>query len=285
MKHENFDALSLTELIRLQNELSEIVVRRFKTTLALLFSDIVKSTEYFGRFGNEAGRKLQQRHFDLLDQIVRQRGGRIVDTAGDGGFSCFATAEQAAEAAVQLQLALCKENIHREREHQLLVRIGIHYGTVLTDNVLVAGDAVNLCARVAASGEGAEIRLTREAFAELAGARRVCCRALAPINLRGIARPVPTLVLEWRDPKLFPAAFRIEETSRMSGPYRVKTSSASAACRKTTTCRQTMSSSPTQIRAKTSVSVAGSLSSGEMRKGFFCAKYPTEALQKSTAKQ
>jgi len=213
MKHENFDALSLTELIRLQNELSEIVVRRFKTTLALLFSDIVKSTEYFGRFGNEAGRKLQQRHFDLLDQIVRQHGGRIVDTAGDGGFSCFATAEQAAEAAVQLQLALCKENIHREREHQLLVRIGIHYGTVLTDNVLVAGDAVNLCARVAASGEGAEIRLTREAFAELAGARRVCCRALAPINLKGIARPVPTLVLEWRDPKLFPAAFRIEETS------------------------------------------------------------------------
>jgi len=116
MKHENFDALSLTELIRLQNELSEIVVRRFKTTLALLFSDIVKSTEYFGRFGNEAGRKLQQRHFDLLDQIVRQHGGRIVDTAGDGGFSCFATAEQAAEASVQLQLALCKENIHRERD-------------------------------------------------------------------------------------------------------------------------------------------------------------------------
>ncbi len=213
MKHENFDALSLTELIRLQNELSEIVVRRFKTTLALLFSDIVKSTEYFVRFGNEAGRKLQQRHFDLLEQIVLKHGGRIVDTAGDGGFSCFATAEQAAEASVQLQLALCKENINREREHQLLVRIGIHYGTVLTDNVLVAGDAVNLCARVAASGEGAGIRLTREAFAELAGARRVCCRALAPVKLRGIPRPVPTLVLEWRDPKLFPAAFRIEETS------------------------------------------------------------------------
>ncbi len=213
MTHENFEALSLTELIRLQNELSEIVVRRFETTLALLFSDIVKSTEYFARFGNEAGRKLQQRHFDLLDQIVLQHRGRIVDTAGDGGFSCFATAEQAAEASVQLQLALCKENINREREHQLLVRIGIHYGTVLTDDVLVAGDAVNLCARVAASGKGAEIRLTREAFAELAGARRVCCRALAPMELRGIPRPVTTFVLEWRDPKLFPAAFRIEETS------------------------------------------------------------------------
>ncbi|MGH8578896.1 MAG: adenylate/guanylate cyclase domain-containing protein [Gammaproteobacteria bacterium] len=213
MKHENFETLSLTELIRLQNELSEIVVRRFETNLALLFSDIVKSTEYFVRFGNEAGYKLQRRHFDLLDQVVPKHGGRIVDTAGDGGFSCFATVEQAAEASVQLQLALCKENINRERDHQLVVRIGMHYGPVLTDNVLVTGDAVNLCARVAAAGEGAEIRLTREAFAELSGARRVCCRALAPIELKGIGRPVPTLVLEWRDPKLFPTAFRIEETS------------------------------------------------------------------------
>ncbi|MGH8659669.1 MAG: adenylate/guanylate cyclase domain-containing protein, partial [Gammaproteobacteria bacterium] len=148
-----------------------------------------------------------------LEQVVPKHGGRIVDTAGDGGFSCFAKAEQAAEAAVQLQLALCKENINRERDHQLVVRIGIHYGPVLTDNVLVTGDAVNLCARVAAASEGTEIRLTREEFAELSGARRVCCRALAPIELKGIAQPVPTLVLEWRDPNLFPTAFRIEETS------------------------------------------------------------------------
>lgn len=127
MKSDDFETMSLTDLIRLQNELSEIVVRRFETTLALVFSDIVKSTEYFARFGNEAGRKLQQRHFDLLDQVVRKHGSRIVDTAGDGGFSCFHTADQAAEAAVELQVALCKENINRERDYQLVMRIGIHY--------------------------------------------------------------------------------------------------------------------------------------------------------------
>ncbi|MGH6634877.1 MAG: FHA domain-containing protein, partial [Gammaproteobacteria bacterium] len=35
----------------------------------------------------------------------------------------------------------------------------------------------------------------------------------APIELKGIPRPVLTLVLEWRDANLFPTAFRIEETS------------------------------------------------------------------------
>jgi class 3 adenylate cyclase len=215
MKRDDFETMSLTDLIRLQNELSEIIVRRFETTLALVFSDIVKSTEYFARFGDEAGRKLQQRHFDLLEQVVRKHGGRIVDTAGDGGFSCFHTVDRAAEAAVELQVALCKENINRERDYQLVMRIGIHYGSVLTDGMLVAGNAVNLCARVTATGEGAEIHLTREAFAELSGARRICCRALAPRELKGIARPVQVLVLEWRDPNLFPAAFRIEETSHV----------------------------------------------------------------------
>ena len=51
-----------------ENELSEIVVRRFQTRLALLFAHIVRSTESFARFGNAAGYRLQQRRFDLLDQ-------------------------------------------------------------------------------------------------------------------------------------------------------------------------------------------------------------------------
>lgn len=213
MKHEDFETLSLTEIIQLQNKLSEIVVRRFETSLALFFSDIVSSTEYFARFGDEAGYKLQRRHFDLLEQVVPNNSGRIVDRAGDGAFSCFPMAEQAAEASVQLQLALCKDNINRGRDQQLVVRIGIHYGKVLTDNVLVTGEAVSLCARVAAASKPDEIRLTGDAYAQLPSARRACCRAMPAIELKGIPRPVATLVLEWRDANLFPTAFRIEETS------------------------------------------------------------------------
>jgi class 3 adenylate cyclase len=210
-----FEEMSLTQLIRLQNELSQVLTRRFERPLALAISDIVGSTQYFARFGDEAGSKLQQWHLDLLQQVLVLHQGRLVDTAGDGALTCFPAVEQAADAMVELQTTLSKENFSRARDHQLTVRIGLHYGPVLTDDVLVKGEAINLCARIASTASGAEIRLTRQAFQELSIQRRLCCRALSPTALKGFPAPVEILVLEWRDRNLFPSWLRIEESDEL----------------------------------------------------------------------
>ena len=52
--------LSLPEILRLQDQLQQELTRRFQRPMALLFTDIVGSTAYFGRFGDVAGRQLQQ---------------------------------------------------------------------------------------------------------------------------------------------------------------------------------------------------------------------------------
>lgn len=207
--------LSLTELIRLQNEISRLLSQRFERSMAVAFSDIVGSTPYFARFGDEAGRKLQQRHTDLVGQIASGNGGRIVDTAGDGAFTCFQTTEQAVSAFIELQTALARENIARTRDHQLTVRVGLHYGPTLTDGTMVSGDSVNLCSRVTATASGSEIRLTRAAFQELSSARRRSCRALTAATLKGVAQPVEIFVLDWRDHSLFPTAMLVEETGEL----------------------------------------------------------------------
>ena len=59
----DLDSLTLTEIIRLQNQLSAALTRRFERPYALVFSDIVGSTAYFARYGDEAGGRLQQQHF------------------------------------------------------------------------------------------------------------------------------------------------------------------------------------------------------------------------------
>ncbi len=208
----DYERLSLTEVIQLQNRLSEMVKRRFERRMALAFTDVVGSTPYFARFGDEAGRRLQQRHLDLLGECLREVGGRIVDTAGDGAFSCFPTAESAANALVALHTRVLASNVREPSEHQLGVRAGLHWGVVLSDSAVVTGDAVNLCARIAGTAEGGEIRLTRAAFLELPSAIRARCRFLRRTELKGIAGPVELLLLEWRDPKLFPTVLRIAET-------------------------------------------------------------------------
>ena len=70
----DYDTLSLTEIIQIQTSLSEALRRRFQKKLALIFTDVVGSTQYFARFGDEAGRGLQQRHFDLLQQVLPEAG-------------------------------------------------------------------------------------------------------------------------------------------------------------------------------------------------------------------
>ena len=208
----DFSTLSMTEIIRLQNVLQQELTRRFERYVALGFSDIVGSTPYFARFGDAAGRRLQQLHLDLLNECLPGSQGRIVDTAGDGAFIAFSGAEAAIASLIDFQKRISRENATRSREHQLQVRIGAHWGPVLTDGVAVSGDAVNLCARLAASSEVGEIRLTREMFNELPARYKLGCRPLGVVELKGILRPVDVLALEWRDRSVYPTRVRIEET-------------------------------------------------------------------------
>lgn len=205
-------SLTMTEIIRLQTVLSQELTRRFERTAALVFTDIVESTRYFAQFGDEAGGRLQQLHFDLLEPCVSAHRGRIVDKAGDGAFVFFDTAIDAARAMVQLQQMRSTENQSRPREHQLNVRIGMHWGPVLTDGEMVTGDSVNLCARIAASAYPGQIRLSRELSTQLDLDQRQACRPLPSVPLKGISRPVELLDLPWRDSTRFPSQVLVHES-------------------------------------------------------------------------
>lgn len=205
------NTLSMTEIVRLQNMLSTALVKRFEQKLALAFTDVVGSTPYFARFGNEAGRQMQQRHIDLVQMAIAEDKGRIVDTAGDGAFLCFPTVDNAASAMCKLLTGISLENVTRAREHQIAVRIGIHYGPVLTDGTLVTGDAVNFCARIAASSKPGEIRLTKLAFFALTDLQcRLKCRMLPHEVVKGIDLPVELLSLTWRAQTTAPTVVRLD---------------------------------------------------------------------------
>jgi class 3 adenylate cyclase len=203
----------MTEIIRLQDLLSKELARRFERQRALVFSDLADSTAYFAEHGDEAGRKLQQRHVDLIQEGLKASvGGWLVDQVGDGAFLCFPTVDTACRTILAFLELVAQDNAARPQLQQLRVHMGLHWGTVLTDGVQVSGDAVNLASRVASAAKPGEIRLTREAYAELPPAQRVMCVALPPIELKGVAQPVEMLLLDWRDRSLFPDLVHVEES-------------------------------------------------------------------------
>jgi class 3 adenylate cyclase len=222
LEHDDLaEKLSMTEIIRLQDTLSKALVRRFEKRVALAFSDVAGSTVYFSKYGDEAGRKLQQRHLDLVSRALKASGGRVVDTAGDGAFLCFPALNAAVKAMVELQRQISIDNDSRPAEHRLQVRVGAHFGPVLTDDTLVSGDAVNFCSRVAGSAGLSEIRLSVAAYQELSDvALRLRCRKLKGVTLKGVAEPVELVLLDWLDPAIFPASVRIDSATVLKLPAR-----------------------------------------------------------------
>ena len=208
----DYDALSLTELIKLQDEIERETRSRYERRMALVFTDVVGSTAYMERHGDTAGRALLQRHLDQLHLVVRMHQGRVVDTAGDGGFCVFDRLILAIGAVTYLQESLAKDNAGRSGDHQLGVRIGLHLGLVLTDGEIVTGDAVHLAARVSGTAGAGEIHLTQDAFDELPPSFRIRCTTLPAAQLKGFQEDVPLVSMEWRDPWLFPTKVRVLET-------------------------------------------------------------------------
>ena len=213
------EQLSMTELIRLQDVLSKAIVRRFEKRLALVFSDVVGSTPYFARFGDEAGRKLQQRHYDLVNAAIAPEGGRVVDTAGDGVFLCFESVTAASRAMVGLLRSIVRDNDSRAADHRLNLRVGVHVGPVLTDGTLVSGDAVNFCSRVAGSAGAGELRLSLAAYSELTEIElRLKSQRQRAVELKGVEKAQELFVLDWLDATKFPTKVIFEDGSAQRLP-------------------------------------------------------------------
>jgi ABC-type transport system substrate-binding protein len=108
-------------------------------------TDIVGSTEHAAELGDRAWRDLVQVHHATVRAALRRRGGREVDTAGDGFFAVF----DAPAAAVDCALEVAE----RVRDLGIEIRAGVHVGEVEQVAGKVGGIAVPIAARIM-SGAG-----------------------------------------------------------------------------------------------------------------------------------
>lgn len=210
----DFESLTLREIIRLQNQLSTCLARRFEKWLAIIFSDIVGSTAYFQRYGDQAGRQIHQQHLDLLAANLEGSDGRIVDTAGDGALLAFTRIEDATEFSIRFHRARWHAYRATLPEHRWQTRTCIHWGPTLTDGTTVAGDTVNLCAKLAATAHPEEILMTSQAVSELPKQYRTACQPVDSIQLLGLPGTFEAFQLRWRDPREIPRFLVILETGQ-----------------------------------------------------------------------
>ncbi len=208
----DWDSLDFDGFLEMREELARELRRRFERKIALVFTDVVGSTAYFEQHGSVAGHALLERHASVVNAMIAKHGGRLIDTAGDGSFCVFDSAQEAAAALTELQIEIAGQNAEGPAEHRLSVRCGLHFGPALVGDEKVRGDAVHLAARIASSAAGGEIRISQRAFAKLELGFRVRSRPLPPLDLKGFSEAATLLQLDWRNPATHPTVAVIVET-------------------------------------------------------------------------
>ena len=129
--------------------------------LTLLFVDIVASTEFLARIGDEQWDRLLALYRAAVRRELARFGGHEVDAAGDGFFVSFESPASATCCAQAIGLAVQKVG--------LTIRVGLHCGECQTGGEKICGLNVHAAARVMGAARPGEILVTGALKQMLAG--------------------------------------------------------------------------------------------------------------------
>ena len=119
----------------------------------VLFLDTVASTRIAAELGDEHWQVLLRRELAILRRLLKERGGREVDVAGDGLFALFREPAKAVHFAA--------DAIGAVRELGLEIRVGVHFGECEFAEGHPGGIVVHTGARTMSSGGPGEVIVTQ----------------------------------------------------------------------------------------------------------------------------
>jgi class 3 adenylate cyclase len=164
---------------------------RFSGAAAVLFTDIVGSTELIDALGEDEAHASRQRHFAQLREAVNKFGGREVKSLGDGLMVVFAATRAAFACAAEMQRRVASDS------DQLGLRVGVHTGELLREGNDYFGSTVIIARRLCDSAQAGQI-VVSEAAVEDVAARTDEALELEPlglVELKGLSEPLAACTL------------------------------------------------------------------------------------------
>jgi TolB-like protein/class 3 adenylate cyclase len=122
--------------------------------------------------------------------IVREWGGRIVKTMGDGMLLEFPSIVAAVECAVRFQRLMAEDGARASEDTRIVYRVGLHLGDVLVDGDDIIGDCVNVAARLEGACEPGGLCLSADAFRQVTGRVSLDFADLGDLALKNVGRPI-----------------------------------------------------------------------------------------------
>lgn len=135
---------------------------------AIMFTDIVGSTEMTAQLGDKMALELLRAHDAIIRRSLEQHGGSEVKHLGDGIMASFDDVPASVASALKIQAEFAAYNCNSETP--IRVRIGIHAGEPVEESNDLFGSAVQMAARICDFAQADAILVSREVKDACAGA-------------------------------------------------------------------------------------------------------------------
>lgn len=167
-------------------------------SVAVLFADVVGSTELYEVLGDFKARETVGQCIDVMRRATEAYNGRVVKTIGDEVMATFPTADGAMNAARDMQTAISKGEVVSVGGAPLAIRVGCDFGPVIPEERDVFGSTVNTANRVTSQAKAAQVLITENMVANLGAEWRAAVRQIDLAPLKGKSGEVAMYEALWQ---------------------------------------------------------------------------------------
>ena len=165
--------------------------------VAILFADVVGSTQLYDKFGDTQASTTVALCLDIMKEATYQYNGTVIKTIGDEVMSTFETVDDAMGAAVAMQSRITEQS-KKEGGIPVSIRIGCHYGPVVQEQNDIFGAAVHTANRMTSQAKSRQIVLSGFSVEQMSPELQGQARQIDLATVRGRIDEVALYELVWQ---------------------------------------------------------------------------------------
>jgi len=166
--------------------------------VAILFADVVGSTQLYEQLGDAAAREMVGRCLEIMRVATESQNGNVIKTMGDEIMATFPTPDDAMNAARLMQEHISIDPALEHDQGHVAVRIGCHFGPVAQEQRDIFGSAVHVANRMTSQAKANQI-VTTKATVDLLGPEwRPFARQIDVATVRGRTDEVELYEVLWQ---------------------------------------------------------------------------------------
>ncbi|MGE0734173.1 MAG: adenylate/guanylate cyclase domain-containing protein [Alphaproteobacteria bacterium] len=163
---------------------------RSRRLAAIAFADVVGYSGLMEADEQETHRRWRELRAQLIEPVIGFHEGRLVKDLGDGLLVEFRSVQEAVLWGIDVQQQLAGSALAGGHKRPLRLRIAVHLGDVISEGADIAGDGVNIAARLQEFSEPGGMVISSAVHDQVRHVLSYTARDLGDLALKNIKRPV-----------------------------------------------------------------------------------------------